>query len=252
MKQSRKIAIVAVVALVLLVRAGLSYAWFSQRAALSTLMNILPPDSIEIYPVDTDGGELKMLDLDFKEGDLKDEETGKITIRRPVKIYSTSPVHQLEIVHTTNLNQLNFKIYPATKTAEGYAYTPTEENALTGSYINPIAENNFSLAEEENLNNYKDGNSVESHAYPLYWLAGECGYKDRVSDWDGAWREVTSSYETKIDPAKQVEKTYYTTYYILEISWQESTKETDLFYIMAQNIAVTEKQTVPKEVEPRE
>lgn len=242
----RKTVIFSVLLIALfLACSGITYAWFSQRAALSTLMNIIPPDLIEIYPVDTDGNNLAMLDLDFD--DRVDSKTTNeagdttITIRRPVKIYSTSPVHQLEVVHTTNLNQLSFQIYPATKSDDGYKYTPNLENALSGSYINPIAENNSSLAAKEKLNNYKSGDTVESHAYPLYWLAVECGYKNCVSDWNETWTEVTSSDETKLDPSKQTEKTYYTTYYVLEITWQETTKETDLFYIMAQNIAVNTK-----------
>lgn len=239
MKHSGKITIAAVAA-VLLMGIGISYAWFSQHAALSTLMDILPPDSIKIYPVDADGGEMGMLDLDFKEG-VDDKDTvgddTTITIRRPVKIYSTSPVHQLEIVHTTNLNKLTFNIYPATKTDEGYSYTPPEKKALVGSYINPDP-NVPSLAAKENLNNYKNNDKVEAHAYPLYWLANNSAISNYRQD---GWNVVISESEDKIDPAKQVEKTYYTTYYILEISWQENSKETDLFYIMARNIDVTEK-----------
>ena len=240
MKKSKIFSFVAIGALFLIVSVGISYAWFSQRAALSTLMNITPPDSINIVPIDSDGGDAVVLDLDFNEafGDEKDDETGNVTIRRPVYIYSSSPVHQLEIVHTTNLNELKFAIYPATKEADG-SFVYDKSNPLSGQYKNQ--NDSSSLAEQEKLNNYKDGDSVEVHAYPLYWLADNSGDKDFVidSDKDKIKIEVSSDREKKYDPAKQVDKFYYKTYYYLEISWQEDSKETDLFYIMAQNIAVT-------------
>lgn len=245
MTSGKKHLLIAAVAAILLACGGISYAWFSQRAAMSTLMNILPPDSISIIPIGEDGQAMTMLDLDFKEGiDEKTEENGEvtITIRRPVCIESTSPVHQLEVVHTTNLNKLEFKIYPATKNQDN-SLTYDTGVSLPGEYKNETALNP-GLAEAENLNNYKDGNIVEAHAYPLYWLAGNSGDLRYVADKDKGIivRGVTSDRSKEFDPAKQVEKTYYSTYYYLEISWQENSKETDLFYIMAQNIAVEVKE----------
>ena len=229
----------AVVAVVMIITAvGISLAWFYQHAAMSTLMNIVPPDSISIVPVDGDGNDSSMLDLDFKEGDIKGED-GTITIRRPIYVYSTSPVHQLEIVHTTNMNELSFAVYPATINADGKTFTYDGNHCLSGEYKNQ--DDNTSLAVQDKLNNYKkdDNVEVEAHAYPLYWLAGNSGDKTYVAD-SYITNEVTSIKEPpKFDPAKQVYKTYYKTYYMVEISWKEDSKETDLFYVMAQNCAVT-------------
>ena len=228
--------LVSVIA-VLLTTVGVTYAWFAHSASLVTLLEIQPPDAITITPVGNDGKELTALDLDFKEGvDIKNEEKGTITIRRPVRIKSTSPVHQLEVVHTTNLNKLEFKIYPVTDNGGHFSDRGTP---LKGSYINPDPKNP-NLAKKENLNNYKDA-TVEAHAYPLYWLADRCGDPDFVDNADKPKIdiEVSSGKSTEFDAAKQCNVDYYSTYYILEISWQETTKETDLFYILAQNIAVT-------------
>lgn len=240
MKKKMYLLIVAITSIAIVI-VTVSYAWYYQHAALATLMDIVPPDSINIVPIDIDGKDVAMLDLDFNEkyGDIKNDETGTVTIRRPVYIYSSSPVHQLEVVHTTNLNKLSFKIYPATKNENG-SFTYNTGISLSGEYINKN-EINPSLADPASLHNYKDGDHVEEHAYPLYWLAVNSGHKDFVdkADKDKIVQEVSSKRETKFDPAKQVNKTYYTTYYYLEISWQENSKDTDLFYIMAQNIAVT-------------
>lgn len=232
--------LVSVIA-VLLTTAGITYAWFAHSASLVTLLEIQPPDAITITPVGNDGTELTALDLDFKDGvDEKvtaEDGTTTITIRRPVRIKSTSPVHQLEVVHTTNLNKLEFKIYPVTDEGGHFSDRGTP---LKGSYINPDPDNS-KLAKPENLNNYRDEHKVEAHAYPLYWLAASCGDPDFVDNADKPKIkiEVSSVPSTEFDAAKQCDVDYYSTYYILEISWQETTKETDLFYILAQNIAVT-------------
>lgn len=225
--------LVSVIA-VLLTTVGVTYAWFAHSASLVTLLEIQSPDTITITPVGEDGTELAALDLDFKEGVDSKKEDGTITILRPVRIKSTSPVHQLEVVHTTNLNKLEFKIYPATISEEGFDDALGEN--LSGRFINPNSSDSH-LAEKENLNNYKEGDSVEAHAYPLYWLADCCGDKRYVQEEIAI--EVSSKKSTEFDAAKQCDVDYYSTYYILEISWQETTKETDLFYILAQNIAVT-------------
>lgn len=227
--------LVSVIA-VLLTTVGVTYAWFAHSASLVTLLEIQPPDAITITPVGEDGTELAALDLDFKEGVDSKKEDGTITILRPVRIKSTSPVHQLEVVHTTNLKQLNFNIYPVTDNGGHFSDRGTP---LSGKPVNPDPKNP-NLAKKENLNNYKDA-TVEAHAYPLYWLADCCGDKQYVQAADKAKVaiEVSSEKSTEFDAAKQSYIDYYTTYYILEISWQETTKETDLFYILAQNIAVT-------------
>lgn len=244
MKLGKIITLVTTVVLLLIASVGISYAWFSQRAAMATLLDILPPDSINIIPIDAETGlAMTELDLDFDEDfDDKDKDTGAITIRRPICIKSTSPVHQLEVVHTTNLNDLSFNIYPTTLDASGNVIVPNVEIAhkIVGDYKNETGENP-GLAIKENLNNYEAGDTVEAHAYPLYWLAVNSGDKSYVdnSDWDNNWTNVESTRNEEFDSAKQDYKYYYYTYYYLEIKWQESTKETDLFYVMAQNIAVT-------------
>lgn len=219
----------------LLTAIGIAYAWFMQNASMTTLLAIQPPDTITIS--DADGTDMTELDLDYRENsdDWKDSE-GRIHILRPLCIKSTSPIHQLEIVHTTNLKSLKFKIYPATK--EGDSFIFNKEKSISGKYENETSQDSGE-AKEETLENYADiADVANSHAYPLYWLAVNCAYKADVGDkWQSGWQEVTSYVQKEFDVATKMEKDFYYTYYYLEISWQETTKETDLFYIMARNIA---------------
>lgn len=213
----------------LLIVAGLTYAWMSQRAAMTTLLSIEPPDTISIIPTGTDTSELTMLDLDFHENSDDTNENGTIHIYRPVCIKSTERIHQLEIVHTTNLKELSFNIYPAFMVDNGESgikISYSKDTTLSGKYINQDSDG---LAKVETLENYTDTDTVEKHAYPLYWIGVNC--TDLENKQDG-WQTIISYSETGAD-----QSVYYKTYYVLEISWKESSKETDLFYIMAQNVA---------------
>lgn len=207
--------------------AGVTYAWFRQDAAMTTLLSIEKPDTITI--TEADGTEMTELDLDYREDtDIKDSE-GRIHIFRPVCIKSTYPDHQLEIVHTTNLSSLEFNIYPVKKEAVFDKEHPG--TALTGSYVNSTGENE-KKAKEDKLENYTDGDTVNSYAYPLYWLAQCCSNESKAG-----YCQVPSTEQTEYDVFTDSEKTFYYTYYYLEISWMEETKETDLFYVMARNVS---------------
>lgn len=219
----RKVIWLLLLALAMLLSTvGLTYAWMAQRASMTTLLTITPPDTITIIPTKKDGSPMTELDLDYDEkSDLKDDD-GTIHIYRPVCIKSTEKIHRLEIVHTTNLNDLDFKIYPATMlTGENNTVTIQQKDTkpLSGAYKNETAPDS-KLANKQALENYSSTADVaDRNAYPLYWVTGDC-------DAD------LQNQETGAD-----QKTYYRTYYMLEISWKDETKETDLFYIMAQNVA---------------
>lgn len=228
----------------MLALAGVTYAWFSHSASMETLMSIQPPDKITIIPVSEQGViELAEIDLDFdklKENWQYDEtdSNGYIHILRPICVKSTNKAHRLEIVHTTNLKNLSFKIYPAQKDLNNNnAVFDPNVTTIVGRYINyKNKDSSTQLAETEPLGNYKNGGVVEKHAYPLYWLQDEYSYysEDENGNPNG---NVTSYISNELDTASSEMKDFYYTYYYLEILWKETTKQTDLFYIMAHNVA---------------
>lgn len=223
-----------------LLTVGVSYAWFTQNASMATLLNILPPDTITIIPVDRNDKNhvLDELELEFHEGtdDTTDRE-GKITIYRPVCVKSTNPSHKLEIVHTTNLNDLTFGIYLAEISENSIQFSKDQNDEripLVGTYKNEWDEYP-KRAEQDMLDNYKPGDKVEAHAYPLYWLPTD--FSSCVTPLPEGATSVISYTNEEFDSASGTDKTFYYTYYYLEISWKEDTKQTDLFYIMAYNVA---------------
>lgn len=228
-KLLRSIVILAAIAALI---AGITYAWFFNRIDMATLMKIQPPSDISI--LGPNGDTLDSLDLSHT-GQADND--GKVTVSRVFCVQSQG-VFQLEIAHTTNLQGMEFKIYPATKkksneeTTKGevaitegdYKYCYDKNKIVSGKYIN--AENgtvNYKYATDTyHKDNYNTYAKVQTHAEPVYWLATRkldaTGEKITLPDQNGNGTEK-----------------FCRTYFVCEISWTETTKETDLFYILAQN-----------------
>lgn len=203
-----------------------SYAWFAGKADITTLVNIKAPTAIAI--LGPHGEAQTSLDMSYTDEDV--DADGRVTIRRVVSVSSDASEHQLEIVHTTNLKGLTFKIYKADEvesapagsgsiTEKDYTYTFDKSKPLEGSYINlKSTGNNYKYADNSmHDKNFESYQNVQSHAEPLYWVASGA-QEAKVRD------ESNTNVQTK-----------YLTYYIIEISWEDTTKETDMFYLLARN-----------------
>lgn len=253
MKKTKLYLLFSAIAMVLLT-AGVSYAWLArQQASMDTLLSILPPDTIVIIPVSEGGEPMTELDLDYRDQEIyggydyidTDEDGNKtIHILRPVCVKSSYPAHRLEVVRTTNLNELQFHIYSAPWNSNpGKFELPAEEQRieLSGDYINDIDDAGKLAIQDKTLNgNYQSTDIVEAHAYPLYWLAGKpCKAASKIlpEDAEKFVSVLPEIRENEDDPHTGEKKDFYCTYYYLEISWKEITKQTDLFYILAQNVA---------------
>lgn len=205
--------------LVLILFAALVGAWFYYQSDMGTLLAIKEPSDISI--LGPDGSEMSSIDLNYTE----DEKTGdRVTVKRVFCVQTSAAKHRLEIAHTTNLKGLTFHIYKVsdngteTVTDEGYTYN-YDKTAIDGSYLNlnsnkPGADYKYANNTYHNKN-YEDKDKVQIHAEPAYWL-------------------VTQPLDTnKTNPISIKNGTMYRTYYVCEVSWTETEKETDIFYILA-------------------
>lgn len=224
----------AVVVVVLALIIGLTYAWFFNQSNIATLITVAPPSKIALRG--PHGQELSELNLSYTDNDVTTEADGtkKVTIHRVVSVKNTGEDHKLEIVHTTNMKGLTFQLYAAaeqgaagsssdTVTNGGYTYTYNQSNPLTGSYINlkqSEGGNGYKYANDtQHQKNYSDYMNVQTHAEPLYWIVNDP-------------QKATGAAQSDSETAKKKE---CLTYYVLEISWTETGKETDIFYVLAQN-----------------
>lgn len=237
----RAVLLLVVIPLVL---AGVSYAWMYNGMDIETLLKLEPPSNIAILEPDQNKA-LDTIKLDSSSATRDD--SGMVTFRQVFRVNSTG-AFDLEIAHTTNLKGLSFQVYKA-KTAEdtennytteiksknnkSYYYSGNENvGVLTGKYVNLANKEsteykfaNKTLHGQVYYVDSDDQNSdqVQAHAEPLYWIStGEAG---AGIDSDETWGGVASSVVSN-------SKDYY---FVLEASWTDSDKETDIFYILAQN-----------------
>ena len=219
-KALMRLTIVALVVLLLVL--GLSRAWFVNQNNITTLMQVTEPSPIAIRG--PHGEALSALDMSYTDDDKHGD---TVTIRRVVSVSSDAEKHKLEIVHTTNLKGLTFKVYAAQENAAGsnsvnagnYTYTYNADKPIAGKYINEGSSTvDYKYANDsKRAFNFDQYGNVQAHAEPIYWLAdGEQNGILRDTDNDS----VTSKYLN---------------YYVIEISWTETTKETDIFYLLVKN-----------------
>lgn len=231
----QSIAMVVVAAVLL---GGVTHAWFVSRADITTLVEVSGPTDISI--LGPHGSAMTQLDLSYTDSDKTTEPDGKttVTIDRVISISSDSAQHELEIVHTTNMNGLTFKVYEATEvsgsdaadgiTSGDYKYSYDKNKPLDGVYLNEdVSRKNggYKYADDNDIyhsKNYSSYSNVQTHVEPLYYLV----------------KKGTGPNASKLDATKKADdntnvSTKYLTHYILEISWQETEKETDIFYVLA-------------------
>ena len=202
--------------LVLILFAALVGAWFYYQSDMGTLLAIKEPSDISI--LGPDGAEMSSIDLNYTE----DEKTGdQVTVKRVFCVQTSADKHWLEIAHTTNLKGLTFNIYKVsdngteTVTDEGHTYK-YDKTAIAGDYLNIAkTESGYKYANTTYYHdkNYGDNDQVQIHAEPVYWLV----------------RQPLNTNKTN----SIKNGTTYRTYYVCEVSWTETKKETDIFYILA-------------------
>lgn len=246
---------IATLAVVVALFAGFSRAWFVQDMNMATLMEVRSPSDIAI--LGPDAKEMVSLDLDYTD---KDKNGDTVTVRRVICVQSASDAHRLEIVHTTNMKGLTFKLYPATVqntssgtgssgeemgdadtstgtvtasgtvTDNGYTFSYDPSKVVEGSYINlsGSSTDNYKYANDsKHATNYNTYSNVQAHAEPVYWLTTDALEADKTNDVDVEGTTGTEKIKN------------HRTYYVCEVTWTESTKETDIFYILAETASQT-------------
>ena len=209
---------------------GITAAWFCNQYRLSTIGRIHTPTYISILaPGDTS---IQSIDLSY---DKSEVHNGRVELKRPFVIRSESQYYDLCIAHTTNISGLKISLYEAEANgSQGNAYlagitekgTPYYWNQKTGTdlftegrYLNPLKNQSAPLAdpghaahgETFRLTEDTAYSNVQKNAEPLYWVR---------KTFEGSKRAP--------------EDKYYYTNYILEITWNETDKETDMMYVIAQ------------------
>lgn len=208
---------------------GVTYAWLVSQYKASTVAKIHPPTLISIQGPNE--ASLQSIDLSYDKSDV--DKDGNITIRRPIVIKSEEEYFDFCIAHTTNINDLRIELFEAVddedkmnsylaginSNGEAFFWNKADGSVnifTVDKYINKDNDKDKLIADgskhTQTFSNYSI-EYVQDNAQPLYWVS-----KGLKADW---------------------ENTAYYKKYILEISWNESYKETDLLYIIARTSDTT-------------
>lgn len=227
---------------------GVSLSWFMAGKQLSSVARIQYPAELRI--LNPDESQMTKIDLSYTDDDITDENgTKKVTVTKPFMITSGSKDFDLYLAHTTNIKGMKIKLYRAAETdsASSLIQYPGaggvvvhwdkkagENNLFTNdAYTKENGKGYLNLTRDTENENIKDpddkiadksknnkiftteGDTPQTNASPLYWKFEE------------------SADATKANVTKDSDDLYRFRY-ILQISWTEKEKETDIVYIIAQ------------------
>lgn len=228
-------ALVAAVVLVI----GLTLTWFVQSQSGSTVAKVKGPAQIKVLGPNATA--MAEIDLDYDDDDVSTVTDGgvttrKVTIDRAFSVQSGTDGEgtklnpfELYLAHTTNIAGLEIKVYRVTKLSSATGadvsgqdadgnnyYWAKKGDALSLTALNDSDADGLADEFEKTFGTYTD---VEDHAKPIY------------------------SKVAVTDPDTDTVKTTEETSFIIEVSWTETEKETDVIYVVARNTGNTSAST---------
>lgn len=218
-REKRLMAAFAVLAVAVLVL-GVTLTWFGGSQSASTVAKVREPSKLRILgPGETT---VEQLDLSYDASNVDADEN--VTVRRGFCVESDGAPFELYVANTTNISGLAINVYRVTVNAVGDAGDVVEAGSYSWSKNgNPLT---FKVVNDEDGDGianaptgstdptFGDYTSVQSNAAPLYRY---CTFdaSDLDAKTDGSAADVTN--------------------FIIELTWAESVKETDIVYLIARN-----------------
>lgn len=214
---------------VLLVVLGLTLGWFVDANRGSTVGKIKEPAELKVLGPNATAAEQIDLSYNPEYGDTKTGST--VTLMRPFCVQTGGDGFELQLANTTNITGLTIELYKAENTpafqtpdvsgtAGGRTYSWKTTGADLLKDFMPINDAGDGLAtvpaEGASDPTFKGYQNVQRNARPLYRF--KVFNKDELN-------AKTLDNSTGND----------TLNFIIKLSWDESTKETDVIYLIARN-----------------
>ncbi len=218
----RLMAAFAVLAVAVLVM-GITLTWFVGNESASTIAKVREPSTLRILgPNETT---TEQLDLSYDSSNVDSD--NNVTVRRAFCVESGGAPFELYVANTTNIGGLSVRVYRASVNAIGSAGDVVEAGSYSWSKGDEVSftvindSDNDGIANEPTGSNdptFGDYSDVQSNAAPLYRY-----HVFALADLDK---------DANNNPAD-------VTNFIIELSWKETVKETDMVYLIARNTTTT-------------
>ncbi len=199
---------------------GVTYTWFVGNQSASTVAKIAKPSNLQILGPNSTA--IVQLDLTYDASNI--DEKGNVTVRRGFCVDSGGEPFELQLANTTNIEGLELKVYyvEVNGSNKDLVVNSSTTWSKSGSAIDFTFINNDGtdiatkpVAGDQTFNNYTD---VQANAAPLY-----------------RYHNVTKNVSKgELDTNEEGEVANVTNF-IIEATWKESVKETDVVYLIARN-----------------
>lgn len=196
----RRLAAALAVLCVAVLYVGITYTWFVGNQSASTVAKIAKPSNLQILGPNSSA--IEQLDLSYDASNVDGE---KVTVRRGFCVESGGEAFELQVANTTNISGLSVKVYRVN--VNGSNKDLVVESSTTWSKGDEVTFTDIS--DETGSQTFDNYTNVQANAIPQY------RYQDFFED---DFKEG----ETFIN-------------FIIEVTWTESVKETDMVYLIAKN-----------------
>ncbi len=196
----RRLAAALAVLCVAVLYVGITYTWFVGNQSASTVAKIAKPSNLQILGPNSSA--IEQLDLSYDASNVDGE---KVTVRRGFCVESGGEAFELQVANTTNISGLSVKVYRVN--VNGSNKDLVVDSSTTWSKGDEVTFTDIS--DETGSQTFDNYTNVQANAIPQY------RYQDFFED---DFKEG----ETFIN-------------FIIEVTWTESVKETDMVYLIAKN-----------------
>ena len=196
----RRLAAALAVLCVAVLYVGITYTWFVGNQSASTVAKIAKPSNLQILGPNSSA--IEQLDLSYDASNVDGE---KVTVRRGFCVESGGEAFELQVANTTNISGLSVKVYRVN--VNGPNKDLVVDSSTTWSKGDEVTFTDIS--DETGSQTFDNYTNIQANAIPQY------RYQDFFED---DFKEG----ETFIN-------------FIIEVTWTESVKETDMVYLIAKN-----------------
>ncbi len=202
----RRLAAALAVLCVAVLYVGITYTWFVGNQSASTVAKIAKPSNLQILGPNSSA--IEQLDLSYDASNVNSD--GTVTVRRGFCVESDAQPFELQVANTTNISGLDIKVYRVN--VNGSNKDLVVDSSTTwdkGDEVTftPISDDTGTQTFDEYTTN------VQTNAIPRY----------RYHDFSEGDFETGMTFIN----------------FIIEVSWTESVKETDMVYLIAKNTSTT-------------
>ena len=199
----RLMAAFAVLAVAVLVM-GLTFTWFVGNQSASTVAKIAKPSNLRILGPNSTA--IEELDLTY---DASNIDGDTVTVRRGFVVESGGEGFELQVANTTNISDISVKVYRVNTTGTGDGVVV--DSSTTWYKGDEVSFTD--ITDPDGSQTFGDYKNVQPNAIPQY--------RYHVFSTDDFAED-----ETFIN-------------FIIEVTWKETVKETDMVYLIAKNTSTT-------------